>query len=144
MNMNFSKFAGKVLRTGAALLVLGAGSVALAAEPTPPADDELTKLSQDKDAMAKAQQKFATTCASCHGPQGAGMVGPNLTDNFWLKGGKGGDIYKSIHAGAPAKGMPPMAPQLGGDEGVKTMAAYVLTLKGKNLPGKPPQGTEEK
>ena len=144
MNQTFSKVAGKILRTGTALLVLGAAPVVLAAEPTPPADADLVKASQDKDLMTKAQQKWTTTCASCHGPTGAGMVGPNLTDAFWLKGGKPGDIFKSIHAGAPAKGMPPMAPQLGGDEGVKMMTGYVLTLKGKNLPGKPPQGTEEK
>ena len=130
-----------VAALAAAFLMVGVAPVAQAADVT---DDALAALAKDADAMAKAQKTFATTCASCHGPQGAGMVGPNLTDNFWLKGGKGTDIFKSIAEGAPAKGMPPMAPQLGGPDGVKNLAAYVLTLKGKNLPGKPPQGTEEK
>ena len=132
----------KVLWTGAALVALGVAPAALAGEA--PKDDDILAMSKDSAKMAEAQKKFQTTCASCHGPQGAGMVGPNLTDNYWLKGGKPSNVFKSIAEGAPAKGMPPMLPQLGGEDGVKTMAAYVMTLKGKNLPGKPPQGEEEK
>jgi cytochrome c oxidase cbb3-type subunit 3 len=134
-------FSRAVAALAAAFLVAGAAPAAFAADVT---EDAIQATSKDSEAMAKAQKTFATTCASCHGPQGAGMVGPNLTDNFWLKGSKGMDIFKSISEGAPAKGMPPMAPQLGGPDGVKNLAAYVLTLKGKNLAGKPPQGTEEK
>ena len=134
-----SKRFSKVMRMGAAAVALGVAPGAMAASA-----DEIEALSKDSAKMADAQKKFQTTCASCHGPQGAGMVGPNLTDKFWLKGGKAENIYESIAKGAPAKGMPPMEPQLGGADGVKTMAAYVLTLKGKNLPGKPPQGEEEK
>jgi cytochrome c oxidase cbb3-type subunit 3 len=132
----------KVLRMGAALMVFGVAPAVMAGEA--PSDDEIVAMSKDSAKMAEAQKKFQTTCASCHGPQGAGMVGPNLTDNHWIKGGKPANIFKQITEGSPAKGMPPMGPQLGGPDGVKMMAAYVLTLKGKNLPGKPPQGEEEK
>lgn len=138
MKSRLSKF----LRAGAAFVALGVAPAVMAADA--PKEEDILTLSKDSAKMAEAQKKFQTTCASCHGPQGAGMVGPNLTDNFWLKGGKPLDVFKSITDGAPAKGMPPMGPQLGGPDGVKTLAAYVMTLKGKNLPGKPPQGNEEK
>lgn len=128
----------------AVVALLAAGPV-LAAPPAGAAvsDKEIVKLSKDKAAMAKAQQTFSMNCAACHAAQGQGLIGPNLTDNAWLKGGKPSSIFKSIADGAPAKGMPPQLPTLGTD-GVKQLAAYVVTLKGKNVPGKPPEGTVEK
>ena len=39
--------------------------------------------------------------------------------------------------------MPTWGPLLGAEK-VKMMAAYVTTLKGKNLPGRAPEGTEIK
>ena len=51
-------------------------------------------------------------------------------------------IYGVIAEGALQKGMPAWKATLG-DNGTKDVVAYVLTLKGKNLPGKAPQGNVE-
>ncbi len=125
-------------------LAVGVFGTTSATADSPALDEkELKKLSKDAAAMGEAQKKYAATCAACHGPQGAGLIGPNLTDNFYLKGGSAAAIADSIRKGNPQKGMPAMAPLLG-QEGVKLMTAYVMTMKGKNLPGKPAEGKEEK
>ena len=35
----------------------------------------------------KGKQVFTTNCVSCHRADGGGMIGPNLTDEFWIHGG---------------------------------------------------------
>ncbi len=30
---------------------------------------------------------FTAQCAACHGAEGQGLIGPNLTDAYWIKGG---------------------------------------------------------
>lgn len=88
---------------------------------------------------------FAGKCASCHGPQLGGLIGPNLTDNFWLHGkGTRMDIVGVIRKGVPEKGMPPWETLLSKEE-VYGLTAYILSKKGSN-PANPkaPQGVEVK
>jgi cytochrome c oxidase cbb3-type subunit 3 len=85
---------------------------------------------------------YQQNCATCHGAEGQGLIGPNLTDNAWLQGGKPVDIHKTIAQGSVAKGMPAWERTLG-VERVRAVTAYVLTFKGRNVPGKPPQGEPE-
>lgn len=70
---------------------------------------------------------FAQNCASCHGPEGKGLVGPNLTDNTWIHGGKPEDVYNTITKGVSAKGMPTWGPVLGGEK-VAHVATFVYSL----------------
>lgn len=85
---------------------------------------------------------FMGRCAVCHREDGAGGVGPNLTDNFWLQGqGKRADIYEAIAMGVPDKGMPPWKDMLKPDE-LTAVAAFVYSVKGKNISGKEAQGKE--
>ena len=44
-------------------------------------------------------------CAGCHAYDLTGGMGPDLTDNSWLYGGKPGEIYHTIAEGTP-RGMP--------------------------------------
>jgi len=132
--------------TGAApspLTAFKVESAALArrlAESGPVSNEGLTVLARDAKTLAEGKQIFTTTCAPCHGPRGQGLVGPNLTDKFWLHGGAAIDIHKSITGGYPEKGMQPWGPVLGPTR-VRSVAAFVVSLKGQNVPGKPPQGT---
>jgi len=106
-------------------------------EATPEA---LASLAKDPSALALGKQVFASTCAQCHRADGGGNVGPNLTDDFWLHGNAPENVYKTIAFGVPDKGMPAWQRQLGA---LKTQAvtAYVLNLRGTNVPGgKVPQG----
>jgi cytochrome c oxidase cbb3-type subunit 3 len=80
------------------------------------------------------------TCASCHGQNAEGLVGPNLTDKFWIHGATGQDILRSVNEGFAEKGMPAWGPVIGADKARK-VTAFVLSVKGKDRPGKEPQGT---
>jgi cytochrome c oxidase cbb3-type subunit 3 len=110
------------------------------AEAGPVTNESLTVLAGDAHVVADGKRIFASTCAPCHGQQGQGVVGPNLTDKFWLHGGAPVDIHRSITAGYPDKGMQPWAGVLGPAR-VRSVAAFVVSLKGQNVAGKPPQGT---
>lgn len=103
----------------------------------------LEDMSHDSAAMGEAASLFAKTCASCHGGNGGGAVGPNLTDDYWLHGGGAERIFASINDGYPAKGMPAWGAQLGQAK-IAPLAAYVLSMRGKNVVGgKAPQGEKE-
>jgi cytochrome c oxidase cbb3-type subunit 3 len=102
-------------------------------------DDQMMAL-VNSPAPEAGKQVFMSTCVSCHGAGAEGKIGPNLTDNFWIHGGKPSDIWNTVTNGYPLKGMPSWK-SLGSTK-VKQVAAYVLTLRGKNVPGKGPEGTE--
>lgn len=121
-----------------------AASQAGAAALTGPVTGEaLATLAKDRGTVARGKQVFQTTCVACHRADGGGIVGPNLTDEFWLHGGAPDKVYKTILDGVPAKGMPAWGPQLG-PERVQAVTAYVITLRGTNVNGgKAPQGERE-
>jgi cytochrome c oxidase cbb3-type subunit 3 len=103
-------------------------------------DDTLITLAKDTATVAKGHETFVTTCAPCHRADGGGVIGPNLTDGYWIHGGAPKNIYATIEDGVPAKGMPTWGPQLGEDR-VLSVAAYVLSIRNTNVSGgKPPQG----
>lgn len=79
--------------------------------------------------------KGAGLCFACHGPDGKGGIGPNLTDGTWLHSkGSYTDIVQQITTGVPAKEsksgivMPPKGGSTISDAQVKAVAAYVWTL----------------
>ena len=45
-------------------------------------------LSTDKTTLDKGKELFTKNCVACHGPDGQGGIGPNLTDDFWIHGGE--------------------------------------------------------
>jgi cytochrome c oxidase cbb3-type subunit III len=101
---------------------------------------QLVDLSKDPAVLAEGKQIFTTTCVACHAASGGGIVGPNLTDEYWLHGGAPDQIFTTVRDGVAIKGMPAWGPQLGITR-VQAVTAYVLTLRNTNVPGgKPPQG----
>lgn len=103
-------------------------------------EEGLRALGKDARLMAAAKESFGVRCMPCHGPQGQGIIGPNLTDDYWLHGGKLTEILHTIEEGVPDKGMVPWKTQLKPEE-LRAMAAYVGSLHGTNPPNpKPPQG----
>lgn len=105
----------------------------------------LLKLAAEPGVLAEGEKIFKNPaqCAQCHGPEGNGMVngqngvGPNLTDKFWLHGGSPMEIYRTINDGWPEKGMASW--KAFGPLFVQRATAYVLSLRGRNLAGKPPE-----
>jgi cytochrome c oxidase cbb3-type subunit III len=105
--------------------------------------DKLVAMSKNAAILGAGKAVFSQTCAACHGPNGGGTVGPNLTDGFWLAGGKPDQILATIRQGRVQKGMPAWGMQLG-EARVRDVAAYIVSLKDTNVPGgKPPQGQRE-
>ncbi|MEC9442444.1 MAG: cbb3-type cytochrome c oxidase N-terminal domain-containing protein [Myxococcota bacterium] len=93
----------------------------------------------DDEKVALGKQAFGMNCAACHGDQGQGLIGPNLTDDHWLYGAKLTEIHRIVANGTP-NGMPPWSKVLSPDEMVGVIA-YIDTLHGSNPPNaKAPQG----
>ncbi len=83
----------------------------------------------------------AGICAACHGPDGTGLTGPDLTDDEWLHSdGSYESIVERILAGVPAdssKSGIPMLPKGGSqltDAQVRLVAAYVWSLRLEEAP----------
>jgi cytochrome c oxidase cbb3-type subunit 3 len=93
--------------------------------------------------MTDARALFTQRCSPCHGAEGQGLIGPNLTDEYWLHGGKLMNIHRTVSEGVPAKGMPSWQMQLSPIELRKVVAFVGSELRDKHLPGKPPEGTVE-
>jgi len=103
-------------------------------------DENSVVMLTDAAQLSKGQETFKTKCAVCHGEKGEGKVGPNLTDAYWLHGGKINDVFKTIKYGVPAKGMVAWENSLNGGQ-IQEVASYILSLQGTNPPGaKEPQG----
>jgi len=90
---------------------------------------EVETLSKNPDALAIGQKLFLNNCAQCHASDGGGSRGfPNLTDRDWLWGGEPATIKATITNGRTGV-MPPFGPTLG-EQGVKDVAHYVMSLSG--------------
>ncbi len=97
--------------------------------------------STDATTHALGKATFTQMCTPCHGPDGGGVIGPNLTDNYYIHGGRPIDLMRTIVEGVAAKGMPAWGKILKPDQ-LLAVAGYVVSLRG-TTPAKPkaPEGT---
>lgn len=96
------------------------------------AERSIEDLATDEEALKVGQRLFLQNCSQCHGSDARGTTGfPNLTDKDWLYGGTPADIKHSLLYGRKANGMMAWSTALGGEQGVKDVAAYVLSLSGR-------------
>ena len=94
------------------------------------AAQEVVTLSTNAEALAIGQKLFLNNCAQCHASDGGGSRSfPNLTDKDWLWGGAPETIKATIADGRTGA-MPPFGQALG-EQGVKDVAHYVLSLSGQ-------------
>lgn len=103
-------------------------------------------IASDPKKVAKRGRKtYKRKCKACHGAQGEGGIGPNLTDMFWINGdGSVAAVYKVIDKGVVDKGMAAWGEVLG-KEKLMAVVEYVMKFKG-TTPSNPkaPQGKEYK
>ncbi|CAN5395528.1 hypothetical protein BH09BAC4_BH09BAC4_33810 [soil metagenome] len=98
---------------------------------------------KEPKALEAGKAAFLQSCVACHGQQGQGGVGPNLTDEYWLHGGTIKAVFHTITEGVPEKGMMSWKKQLNPLQ-VQQVASYILSLQGTKPAGaKAPQGTKE-
>lgn len=102
---------------------------------------KLQALLGDEAALAKGKEVFDGKCAVCHGNELQGLIGPNLTDKFWLHGkGKIKEVYKVVEVGVVEKGMPAWEGILDFNE-TASVSAYIVSKIGSNpTNAKSPEG----
>ena len=95
-----------------------------------------------KSWLSVGQTIFKTNCISCHGVDGIGKIGPNLTDEYYKSVHKVEDIARVISQGAGNGAMPAWGTRLLPNE-IVLVSAYVASLRGSPLGegGKPPEGS---
>jgi len=111
-----------------------------AATPASTLDASNVTLLTDAAGLAAGKAIFDKSCVVCHLAQGQGLVGPNLTDNYWIHGCTIDQIFNLITVGVTEKGMISWKDQLTPEQ-IQQVASYIVSLQGSNPPNpKPPQG----
>ena len=85
--------------------------------------------------LAFGKSVFKSKCASCHGTDGGGLVGPNLCDDHYKNIRDVGDFITVMQNGAGGGAMPPWKDRLTTNELV-LVASYAASLRGTE-PAKP-------
>ena len=96
-------------------------------------DENSVEALTDASSLAKGEATYQKLCASCHGPQGQGGIGPNLADPYWIHGGGIKNVFSTIKYGVLEKGMLAWQTQLKPKE-LQEVASYVMTFEGTNPP----------
>ena len=90
----------------------------------------ITELAKDEEALKVGQRLFAQNCALCHGSDAGGQRGfPSLSDDDWLYGGSPEKITETLLYGR--KAMMPGWIDVMGEQGIKEVTAYVLSLSNR-------------
>ncbi|HXG46545.1 MAG TPA: cbb3-type cytochrome c oxidase N-terminal domain-containing protein [Methylomirabilota bacterium] len=92
----------------------------------------------DPAVLGLGQTVFLKMCAPCHRPDGGGLVGPNLCDDYWIHGSNYVDTLKVILNGVPEKGMLSWRGMLKPSE-LQAVASYIYTLRGTSPPNPKPR-----
>lgn len=103
-------------------------------------DENSLAFDDDPAVIASGKKVYDMQCVACHKAEGAGGIGPNLADAYWLHGGGIKDIFKTVRYGVPDKGMISWEGVLSLSK-INDVTMYIRTLKG-TTPNSPkgPQG----
>ena len=124
-------------------------TVATAAAPGDPAPAQPAMTipeepSMDEKLLAQGKDIYIKNCLVCHAPDGGGLIGPNMTDDYYIHGPTYADSINVIIHGVPAKGMIPWQGVLKPEE-IHAVASYIWTMRG-TTPANPkaPEGVRAK
>jgi cytochrome c oxidase cbb3-type subunit 3 len=106
----------------------------------PQGDTDFTWAYLDDEARIEEGKEIfmsnGNLCYTCHGGNGEGLVGPNLTDELWIHGCSAEEMAASITEGFPDKGMiaygsgAPMS-----NEDVQSLISYIASIQGTDPAG---------
>jgi cytochrome c oxidase cbb3-type subunit III len=95
--------------------------------------------SSDLAVVADGRNTYINLCAPCHRSDGGGLVGSNLTDDYWIHGSEFVDNLRVIWNGVPEKGMVAWKGVLNPEQ-LYAVASYIYTLRGTDPQDpKPPE-----
>lgn len=114
-----------VAGTGLTFAILATFQIYLLREPT--------RLEQDADrdlvaAVEAGQTIFGSHCASCHGEQGEGSIGPALNSKQLLSTASDDLLFSLVRTGVPGTAMPAWSQSFGGpltDDEIRQAVAFV-------------------
>ena len=126
--------------------VIGAAvtqKLAAAAKPAGEREHMVNPLAGNHKAIAEGKELYKNNCASCHGPDGKGDIGPSLADDVFLyvKGDLSDDVYFEVISngtsegvtleGRPAKGgMPGYSGSLEKNK-IWSLVSYIRSIQSK-------------
>lgn len=87
---------------------------------------EADREGKPEDYLALGKKEFAERCAACHGPDGRGGIGSDLTRREYKYGRTEAAVTESIRNGRPG-GMPGFGSDLS-HEKIEGLAQYILSL----------------
>ncbi len=118
-----------------------AREMAQAAAMRPEAEVMEVFLLTDNQSLVNGRQIYNNVCAVCHLVDGGGLVGPNLTDNYWVHGNTIEDLYRVVTEGIIEKGMIPYRDQLSPRQRIE-VSSFILERLVGTTPAKPkePEG----
>lgn len=108
-------------------------------------EEVLRQLSHNPERIAKGKVLYAANqCATCHGPEAVGLVGPNLRDDWWIYGSDMTAIVETITNGRLNGAMPPQGRNLSQEE-ITNLACFMSDLnRSHKASGKPHDPNREK
>ncbi len=96
--------------------------------------------------LASGKETYDKICVTCHGKFAEGLVGPNMTDMYWIHGDSTNNrvtiknLYNVVINGVIEKGMISYKDQLSPLQ-IQQVLSFILTFQGTNPPNpKPAQG----
>lgn len=95
-------------------------------------DKSLWEMSRNSVFVEAGRQIFNANCVACHlqslrgKSENPAAIGPDLTDQIWIHGGKPTDVYRTVTQGVPEKGMPTWGPVLG-QRRITEAVAFVMS-----------------
>lgn len=127
----------------ALLAVLSAASAGLAQAPQNPRAGiaEKNPFEGNPDAILAGMGGYRLRCADCHGADGKGVRGPDIT-HVWASGRTDQGLFRIVRAGIAGTEMPAFPPPRTSDREIWQMLAYLKTLAAPP-PADPPRGNAE-
>ncbi|MEL6330051.1 MAG: cbb3-type cytochrome c oxidase N-terminal domain-containing protein [Planctomycetota bacterium] len=94
---------------------------------------KILKIMNEPAWLEQGASVYSGACAICHGTEGQGLIGPNLTDETYKNIAGLMDIPNLVITGTENGAMPSQRNQLNDNE-IALVAAYVASLRGRGLP----------
>ena len=96
------------------------------------------------DSLALGKKIYQMKCFSCHGLDGKGSLGPNLTDNYWKYVNSEEDLFNVIKDGKKGTMIMSFKDYITPEE-LKAIFLYIKALNGKKVTNaKKPEGEKKK